>query len=190
MSTISTNYENDRSSAFTETENTKYKNESLINSEQQITSKPDVYIKTFGGFGVYVNGRSLHFPRKRSAEILAVLLDHHGAVLTNSMIISILWKDECTSPKVKMQYMKAFQVLKRTLADAGISHILIDDHNSKGINTSMIRCDYFDAMNDTYYLIRKYHCDYLPDYSWAEATNGYLYQLYLTAIAKDKMQDF
>ncbi len=157
-------------------------NEKIICSYQFAPPNPDIYIKTFGGFGVYVNGSSLYFPRRRSKEILAVLLDHRGAVLTNSTIISTIWQDECNSPKVKMQFMKAFQILKNTLADAGISDILINDRNSKGINISKIRCDYLDAMEDTSFLLKNYHCDYLPDYSWAEETNGFLYQLYLTAV--------
>ena len=37
--------------------------------------KPKVYIQTFYGFDVFVNGRVIYFPSKKSKELLAILIN-------------------------------------------------------------------------------------------------------------------
>ena len=53
-----------------------------------------VKIQTFGGFEVFVDGKLLTFHRAKAKELLACLVDRHGAGLTTREACSLLWEQD------------------------------------------------------------------------------------------------
>ena len=39
----------------------------------------NIFIKTFGGFDVFVDGKQVHFSSEKAKEMLAVLVDKRGS---------------------------------------------------------------------------------------------------------------
>lgn len=136
-----------------------------------------VSINTFDGFDVFINGQPLHFPRQKSKELLALLVDKRGATITNREGISYLWEDLPYDEKTQENYKKCAYVLKKTLKDANISYIINDSYNSLSINPSTFQCDYYDLLTGSLNAKKLYHGLYMPNYSWAEETNGLIYSL-------------
>lgn len=64
--------------------NKVYKNKRMDLNER-------VFIKTFGRFDVFVDGLAIHFKSSKSKELLALLVDNQGGVITMEVAISILW---------------------------------------------------------------------------------------------------
>ena len=52
--------------------------------------KPKVYIQTFYGFDVFVNGRVIYFPSKKSKELLAILINQRGGSVSLAQVVHIL----------------------------------------------------------------------------------------------------
>ena len=53
--------------------------------------KPKVYIQTFYGFDVFVNGRVIYFPSKKSKELLAILVNQRGGSVSLAQVVHILY---------------------------------------------------------------------------------------------------
>ena len=51
-----------------------------------------VRVQTFGGFDVFVDGKPLEFKRSKSKELLAYLIDRHGANVTTGELCAALWR--------------------------------------------------------------------------------------------------
>ena len=136
-----------------------------------------IQINTFDGFDVYVNGEILHFPRQKSKELLALLVDHKGASLTSKEAMAYLWEDKPVDDKLKENFKKCSSTLKKVVKEMGIEHILNIKYNNLSINTSAFNCDYYDFLNCDPKALRLYHGVYMPNYSWAEETNAKLYFL-------------
>lgn len=140
-------------------------------------TSPVIRIQTFGGFDIYINDVPVHFPRKKSKELLALLVDKRGNSITLAQAISYMWEDSPLDNKLKENYKKNSYVLKQVLKNNNIAHILNDNYNSLSINVNDVSCDYYDFLAKKDYAIRLYNNNYMPEYSWAEETNGSLYYL-------------
>ena len=44
-----------------------------------VVKNAKIFVKTFDGFDVYVNGRLIYFPSSKAKEMLAVLVEKRGA---------------------------------------------------------------------------------------------------------------
>ena len=55
--------------------------------------KPKVYIQTFYGFDVFVNGRVIYFPSKKSKELLAILINQRGGSVSLAQVVNILYEN-------------------------------------------------------------------------------------------------
>ncbi len=141
--------------------------------------KNRIYIKTFGGFDVYVDDKPLHFQRSKAKELLALLVDRRGSSMTSAKIATYLWEEREYDGKVKEYLNKCCQSLKATLQEARAESILIESYNSRSINMLHLTCDYYRFLNGEKEAVNQYRGDYMEDYSWAEETNGELYQMKL-----------
>jgi two-component SAPR family response regulator len=137
----------------------------------------NIQINTFDGFDVYINDKILYFPRQKSKELLALLVDHKGASLTAKEAMAYLWEDKPVDDKLKENFKKCSSTLKKVVKEMGIEHILNIKYNNLSINTSAFNCDYYDFLNGDPKALRLYHGVYMPNYSWAEETNAKLYFL-------------
>lgn len=134
-----------------------------------------LFVRTFGDFEVFYNGKPVQFRIAKSKELFAYLVDRRGAVISNRAISTVLWEDDCFGGGSRITHESYFKKirteLKRTLDSIGCSDILIQGYGSLGIDREGIDCDYYRFLdNDT----SLYRGEYMSQYSWGEMTHAML----------------
>lgn len=132
--------------------------------------QPRVFIRTFGYFDVFINGKVLDFPSKKCKELLAVLVDRNGGICTTEEAISILWENEPMDKSTQSRYRQIVMRLKHILADAGIENIVVSKRGGKCVDKTRFDCDFYLFLqgDDKYRAI--FHHIYMANYSWGEST--------------------
>lgn len=131
-------------------------------------------IRCFGKFDVIVNGKSLFFSYQKAKELLAVLVDARGGMVSMEQSITYLWEDREYDERVKNLYRKALSRMRKTLADVGLGHICLSYRGQLALDTRYVTCDYFDFMEGHIGMKSNFMDNYMPEYSWAEDTNAML----------------
>ena len=124
-------------------------------------------IKCFGNFEVLYNGETLPFKRKKTKELLAVLVDRNGSGITVKQICAILFNDDSDDTKNAAYIRQLILDLKNTLKMIDAQKVLHHDTPYYRIDTNFVNCDYFN------YLVNgkpKFFGEYMTQYSWAEST--------------------
>ncbi len=135
-------------------------------------NKPLLTVRCFGGFEVTdADGNNVSFSRAKTRELFALLVNKNGMGMTSKEICTILWEDSFDDDKKNMQYLwNLFSDLTKSLKAVGAEEILVKAGSQHLIDTSKIKCDYFDYLNGQTDGIDP--TTYLPKYSWAEETIG------------------
>ena len=124
-------------------------------------------IKCFGNFEVLYNGEILPFKRKKSKELLAVLVDRNGAGMTAKQICAILFPADTDDTK-NVAYLRQLMLdLKNTLKTIHAEDVLQHDTPYYRIATDLVKCDYFSFLETGK---PKFLGEYMTQYSWAEET--------------------
>lgn len=132
---------------------------------------------TFGNFDLLVDGKPLHFKRKRSKEMLAYLIDRHGHSATRREIAAILFEDESYNRGQQNYFGMIAAELKITLEAAGIGEIYVHDTDSFSINANKISCDLYEYEAGEPSALNSFHGEYMAQYSWGEMRIMDLYMI-------------
>ena len=124
-------------------------------------------IKCFGNFEVLYNGEILPFKRKKSKELLAILVDRSGAGMTAKQICTILFPDDVDDTKNAAYLRQLMLDLKNTLKQIRAEDVLQHDTPYYRIDTNLVKCDYFSFLETGK---PKFYGEYMTQYSWAEGT--------------------
>lgn len=136
-------------------------------------AKKRMEIRTFGCFAVFIDGEPYRFSNKKAKELLALLIDRQGAVVTMEQAVCLLWEDRPYDSTVKQLYRKAVIYLNQLSAQKQIN-FFVSNRGSCHILPSSIDCDYFDLLEGSPEARTKFCGEYLLDYSWGEDTLGRL----------------
>ena len=139
--------------------------------EKNVLSR-DIRVQTFGHFAIFVDEKLVSFEREKARELLAYLVDCHGAAVTTKQIASVLWEDRPYDRTVKNYVATVVKALKNALRDAGVEDILIKTHNHLAVDVQKFKCDSYDFEKWNVAAINSFRGEYMADYSWAEFTNG------------------
>lgn len=146
--------------------------------KHKYSARPEVVIKTFGRFDVFVGGKAIHFSNKKAKELLALLVDRSGGFVTMEQVIDVLWEnrafDECT----KTLYRIALKSLRDTLSAAGCSDIIVEKRGQRRIDKEKVSCDYFDFTSEPKKYSYTFNDEYMIDYSWSEFTLAKIVKIY------------
>ena len=124
-------------------------------------------IKCFGNFEVLHNGEILPFKRKKSKELLAVLVDRNGAGMTAKQICAILFPNDTDDTK-NVAYLRQLMLdIKNVLKTIQAESVLQHDTPYYRINTNLVSCDYISFLETGK---PNFHGEYMTQYSWAEET--------------------
>ncbi|MCR5487100.1 MAG: response regulator [Lachnospiraceae bacterium] len=126
-----------------------------------------VKIQAFGAFEVFIDGKPAVFSYARTKELLAVLIDHRGAMCTNGKLISILWEEEEDIVKHSSYIRNLISDLVRVFRGAHLEDVIIRKRGEVGIDRSRIDCDYYEYLDGSRSL---FNGEYMSQYSWAEET--------------------
>ena len=124
-------------------------------------------IKCFGNFEVFHNGEILHFKRKKTKELLAVLIDRNGAGMTAKQICAVLFPDVTYDAKNATYLRQLVLDLKNTLKNIQAEDVFQHDTPYYRIDTNLVRCDYLSFLETGK---PEFYGEYMTQYSWAEET--------------------
>ena len=152
----------------------------IVRKAQMLKSVATVtkpYIKTFGNFDVFVDGKVVMFSNKKAKELLALLVDKCGGSLNMEQIIDVLWEDRPFDENTKTLYRIALKNLRDTLAKVGAAEMLIETRGQRSVDTGKVDCDYYDLLKQ-----KKqkgvFDGEYMTNYSWGEYTLAKIYEIY------------
>ena len=130
------------------------------------------WIKTFGNFEVFVDGKPLVFEREKAKEMLAFLVDRAGATVTTEQLAVVLWEDRPYDKTLKNYVSTVLGSLRRTLHKVGKEDILIKTRNHLSLNPEKIKCDAYDYEKGIVSAVNAFRGEYMVNYSWAEFKTG------------------
>lgn len=136
--------------------------------------KPEVRIKTFGYFDVFVQNKPVYFSGAKAKELLALLVDRSGGSVSTENAVSLLWPDREYDETVQSLFRKALKSLRVSLSDAGILDILIDVRNQRSVDVEKFSCDLYALLNKDQTAMESYAGDYMHGYAWAESTKKHI----------------
>ena len=84
----------------------------------------NIFIKTFGGFDVFVDGKQVHFSSEKAKEMLAVLVDKRGSSVSLSQMAWLLY-EQSPEQTAKNNLRVIYYRLKKILENNGIGGMLI-----------------------------------------------------------------
>lgn len=131
-----------------------------------------VCFQTFGHFECFVNGKPLLFKRNKAKELLAYLVDRHGATITTEQIAVTLWPDKNYNRTMKNYVGTVLASLRQTLKEAGVEDILIKSRNHLAIDVDKVQCDAYAFEKGDVIAVNSFNGEYMANYSWAEFTTG------------------
>lgn len=124
-------------------------------------------IRCFGNFEVFYNGEAISFKRKKTKELLAVLVDRNGAGMTAKQICATLFHENTNDIKNVTYLRQLILDLKKTLRQIGAEQVLRHETPYYRIDTNLVKCDYFDFLETGK---PDFYGEYMTQYSWAEET--------------------
>lgn len=139
---------------------------------EQVAESTTTWIQCFPTFEVFVQGTPIQFHSSRAKELLAFLVHNQGN-WTSVEKIAFHLMEYADADSSKNYIRTLVHRLKKTLKNYALEDILQSGYGKLRVNTELFSCDYYEYLsgNTSYY-----HGEYLSDYSWAEDTNGYMWQ--------------
>ncbi len=129
-----------------------------------------IYIRTFGYFDVFIDGKPIAFRHEKSKELFALLVDRKGGFVSSSDAIAFLWEDEPVNSVTLSRYRKVALRLRNLLEEYGIADIIEAVDGKRRIVPERIRCDLYDYLSRDAQFASLFNGSYLSNYSWAEIT--------------------
>ncbi len=140
------------------------------------SEKKEVYIRTFGYFDVFVNGRAIMFRHEKAKELLAVLVDRRGGFVSAGEVISCLWEEESANRVTLSRCRKVALRLRNILQEYGIEDIIETVDGQRRLVPEKVKCDLYDYLSGDPAYKDQFKGSYLLNYSWAEVSLGELMQ--------------
>lgn len=136
-----------------------------------------IFIKTFDGFDVYINGRMIYFPSSKAKEMLAVMVEKRGSSVSLSQMTYLLYEN-LEEKTAKNNLRVIYYRLRKSLEEYGIEQVLIKKRGSYAVDTEQFVCDFYEFIKGNPDYITSFSGSYMPEYSWADDMMPYLKNLY------------
>ena len=125
----------------------------------------------FGNFECFYGTMPVHFKYDKTKEILAYIVSRRGALCSNAEIVLNVWDDDADHDS----YLRGIRKdMVDTFKELGVSDVLVVQRGKIGINTSMVKCDFYDFLAGDAIAINAYHGEFMNQFSWSEITNAEL----------------
>ena len=141
-----------------------------IRRKGPLRSERRLKIQCFGVFEVYSGGAPVKFQRRKTKELLALLVDKNGSMCTNREIIEALWQDGRETPSRLSQLRTMIADIQTTFTNLDVGKVLLRERGAIGLDKTMVDCDYFEYLKGSPAAVRQYKGDYMIPYAFAEPT--------------------
>ena len=135
------------------------------------TEEPQLFIKTFDAFDLFVNGVAVDFNSSKAKELLALLTDARGSFVTMDTAVGNLWADK-NAELGKRLYRDAVCRLRLTLKEIGAQHLVRFERARAVINVQAATCDMWKFLKSGGVFSGRY----MPQYDWSIVTESLLEQ--------------
>lgn len=131
-------------------------------------------VQCFGSFEVFADGKPVSFPRRKSKELFAYLIDRRGVQVSMAEIAEALWEDGKYDLSRNNQIHSFLHDLIKTLDALGEKDVVLRQRNAISVDVSRVDCDVYLCMSGSPAAINAYTGEYMTQYAWAEFTAGTL----------------
>ena len=131
-----------------------------------------VEARAFGNFDLLVDGKRVAFKRAKSKELMAYLIDRHGASVTRREAFSVLWEDRTYGLSMQKQLDVVIRSMRATLEDYGVSEIFEMRGGVLCVHPDFISCDAWRYLTGDKEAIQAFRGEYMSNYSWASLTES------------------
>ena len=150
---------------------------SVLYSAHPDRERQHIFIRTFGYFDIFVDGKPVFFSNAKEKELLALLVDRNGGTLSGQQAISYLWPELPADEKTLARYRKLAMNMCKSLEKCSIQNIVANSHGIRHLLTEQVECDYYGFLRGEEKYVKAFNESYMSDYSWAEETLGNLLKL-------------
>lgn len=130
-----------------------------------------IRVQAFPTFEVYNNDRRIEFKRKKCKELLALLVDRRGGMVTMGDAIACLWPDKDVTLSKRL-YRDAVIRLRFLLQEYGLSHLVKFSRGTLNLDSNFVECDLWDFMDGKNK--ENYFGEYMVNYEWSIEKQTYL----------------
>lgn len=114
----------------------------LLRSRRTIRNSVKPFIRCAGDFEVYVHGEALTWKNSKAKEILAFLVYKQGVPVSWEKIANAIWPDY-DSEKAQTNFHATTYLLRKRLAEAGISAIHENARGNYRVVSEQVDCDFW-----------------------------------------------
>lgn len=140
----------------------------------QSGSEARISAHTFGEFDLFVDGEALSFPRSKSKELLAYLIDRQGGGITRAAAAAVLWEDTPYDRSLQKQLDVIIRSLRTALESVGAQDIFELKNGVMRILPEKLDCDLYRFLGGDVSAVNSYRGEYMNAYSWASFTEAFL----------------
>ena len=133
-----------------------------------------VVVRTFGGFDVLADGRTVEFRPAKCREILGYLVDRQGATVTKAELFAALWEDRPYDRGMQKQLDNYVRSLRTTLREYGIEDMLEMGRGTLRVRPEHFVCDLYRFLEGDQDVVQSYRGEYMSTRSWASMTESLL----------------
>lgn len=123
-----------------------------------------VKFKALAHFDCFIGDGAIDFPRAKSKELLALLVDRRGAIISMDEAVSCLWKEK-PADLAKKLYRDAVCRLRLALKSVGAEKILDVKRARISLVTEFCECDAWDLSDGK--PNARFDGEYMRPYEWA-----------------------
>jgi two-component SAPR family response regulator len=136
--------------------------------EKKTTSEKKVYIQTFGRFEIFVDGQPIELSSHKAKELLALLVDRKGSIVTTEEMMAYLLEDRPNDERSRNYCRKIIQRMHEGLKEYDIDDIVIRHKRGRSLNIERVECDYYKYLEENKAKKGQFRGEYMTNYSWAE----------------------
>lgn len=144
--------------------------EYAIHTARMLLKKKEkrIFARTFGNFELFVDDRPVLFKSSKAKELLALLIDRRGGIVTSEQAIGTLWEYRANDEASRSLYSKVGKSLNMALEEVEAEKLVMVSRGMRSINTDMLDCDLYQLLDGSEKAKMNYFGRYMMDYSWAE----------------------
>ena len=133
--------------------------------------RKSIMARTFGSFDLFLHGKPLAFPDEKTKELMALLVDRRGGLVTADAACRALFPD-MTAEHGRIRLRRAWKQLKAALEPGGFVGVAEQNEQGVYLHTDAIDCDLYQYLEGSMKAIRQYAGQYMTGYDWASATRA------------------
>lgn len=127
-----------------------------------------VSVRTFGAFELFVDATPVSFPTAAAKELLALMVDRRGGVVTQADACMALWGK--ATEDTAIEYRRALRQLQQALRTAKLDSVIGQNAQGTFLHMDVLDCDLFQYLDGDLKTMRRFFGAYMTGYAWAEDT--------------------